>query len=80
MSCDIRKKPIVRCEYVICLNIKCFPLFSNLELEVEEARNEEERIMIEDAISWLNQKRIDEVLDWQGTLFQRNFILTSFRI
>ena len=56
-----------------------FSFFSNSELEVEEARNEEERVMIEDATSWLNQKRIDEVLDWQGTLFQRNFVLTSFR-
>ena len=41
-------------------------LFLDLELEVEEARNEEEKVMIEDATSWLNQKKIDEVLDWQG--------------
>jgi len=38
----------------------------NQELEVEEARNEEEMLMIEDATSWLNQKKIDETLDWQG--------------
>lgn len=37
----------------------------NQDLEVEEARNEEERLMIEDATSWLNQKKIDETLDWQ---------------
>lgn len=56
--------------------LKCYAfLFSNLELEVEEARNEEERVMIEDATSWLNQKRIDEVLDWQGTIIQTNFLL-----
>lgn len=38
----------------------------NQELEVEEARNEEERLLIEDATSWLNQKQIEENLDWQG--------------
>ena len=50
----------------------CILLFSNLDLEVEEARNEEERVMIEDATSWLNKKKIDEVLDWQGKHFHRN--------
>ena len=38
----------------------------DLELEVEEARNEEERLLMEDATSWLNQNKVDEVLDWQG--------------
>lgn len=38
----------------------------NQELEVEDARNEEEAMMLEDANSWLNKKKVDEVLDWQG--------------
>jgi len=37
----------------------------NQDLEVEEARNEEEQLMIEDATSWLNQKKVEETLDWQ---------------
>ena len=36
------------------------------DLEMEEARNEEERIMLEDVSNWLNSKKIDERLDWQG--------------
>ncbi|XP_047126963.1 protein phosphatase 1 regulatory subunit 12A isoform X1 [Hydra vulgaris] len=35
------------------------------DLDVEEARNEEERLMVEHATSWLNKKKIDEKLDWQ---------------
>ena len=35
-------------------------------LEIDDARNEEERKMIEDANSWVNQNKIDETLDWQG--------------
>lgn len=35
-------------------------------VEVEDARNEEERKMIEDANGWINNKEVDEILDWQG--------------
>ena len=35
-------------------------------LEMEEARNEEERIMLEDVSSWATVENMESVLDWQG--------------
>ena len=43
-------------------------------VEVEDARNEEERKMIEDANSWLNKNKMEEVLDWQGTVNFTQFV------
>merc|ERR1712193_118708 len=36
------------------------------DLEMEEARNEEERIMLEDVSSWATVENMEDVLDWQG--------------
>ena len=44
--------------------------FLPTELEVEDARNEEERLMIEHATSWLNKKKIEDNLDWQGMMLK----------
>merc|ERR1712168_673211 len=33
---------------------------------MEEARNEEERIMLEDVSSWMSVDNVEDVLDWQG--------------
>lgn len=35
-------------------------------LEMEDARNEEERIMLEDVAAWMSFNKSNEVLDWQG--------------
>ena len=36
---------------------------------MEEARGEEERIMVEHAQSWLNKRKVDETLDRSGNFF-----------
>ena len=35
-------------------------------VELDEIRNQEEKIMMEDATSWLNTKNIDEKFNFQG--------------
>jgi len=37
-----------------------------LGVELDEIRNQEEKIMMEDATSWLNSKNIDEIYNFQG--------------
>jgi len=36
------------------------------DLELDDARGEEEQQMLEDAQTWMNNRKVEEVLDWQG--------------
>ena len=42
-------------------------------IDVEEARSKEERIMLEDAQSWMNGRTINEIKDRSGEVMAQRF-------
>ena len=44
-------------------------VFSTPGVEIDEIRNQEEKVMMEDATSWVNSKNINEQYNFQGSYF-----------
>lgn len=51
------------------INVHLMPL----GIDVEEARSKEERIMLEDAQSWMNGRTINEIKDRSGEVMAQRF-------